>query len=1224
MRLARAHRALGALLVVALIGVSFPGASAKSPDLALSPTGVPAVDLRSVFFLDASTGFAAGSNGVIAKTTNGGENWVQVRGGTEDLRGVAFWSASQGVAVSFDRKALGTTDGGQTWTLLNGNVTPEPYLEYINVDRLALPPGPTNFVGLFVGGYNPFGGLPYVPEQAWRTEGNGGAYWGSQPVLRPCRYPDPEGETGGDPVGKGEFFGADFVDASRGWVVGADYFPAVTTATVYATTNGGVSWYQQSVGAPVALRDVSFATTTTGVAVSAQGRVFYTSNGGSTWSEGSSPVTSTLNAVEMIDASVGWAVGAGGVILKTTNGGQTWTQVASPTANDLYDLTAFGSRAWAVGRYGTIVLTEDGATWRRPQPDVTPPVVTSLTSPTHPSETAWYANASPSFSWSATDPAGVVGYSYALDRSPDTVPPAAVATTSVSAAFSGLSSGEWWFHLRAVDGYGNWSPPSHLKVRIDVTSPVTLDDAASLYPGDATITLAPSDAHAGVALTRWTLDGTPGTGTTVSASADGTHTLSYASVDAVGNAEATKTVQFVIDRVLPAVVGLESSTHPVAASWYTATAASFSWEASSNVGVAGYSYELSADPACVPDEVVDTSSPSASVSVPGEGVWYFCVRAEDVLGRWGGTQRRTVRVDLTPPATTDDHSAVCTATPCAVNLHAADALSGVSVTRWVLDGVPGTGSTVVASADGTHTLAYASVDFAGNVETTKTVQFLIDATPPSLTVSSPSHPSEAVWYRLDDAVLSWNAADANGVAGYSYALDQIPGTVPDTSVDATATSIAFSDLPTGEHWFHVRAVDAYGTWSAPQHRKIRVDVDPPATWANVNALYEGSAAIVLSPDDGSGSGVASTWWSLNGGTRVYGTAVNVTTLGAYELAYGSMDVAGNVEGTRTALFEVVRPTGSTPTSVPVQGATRIATAIEASKLAFPQGAPAVVIATARNWPDALGGSALAGAAGGPVLLTEPTALPAEVAAEVARLGASKAYIVGGTGAVSSAVATALAGVVGQGNVVRVSGPDRYATARAVAAQAVALQGAAYDGTAFLATGANFPDALGAGPLAAAKGRPIYLVDPKTGADAVLISAMKAAGVTHAVALGGGSVVSTSAVNAVAAGVPCSTERWWGADRYVTAAAVAQKSAEAGLSWNGVGIATGENFPDALSAGASLGRLGSVLLLTRTASLPDPTRTALAENKRFISKVRFFGGTGAVSQMVRNAVLRAIK
>ncbi len=65
----------------------------------------------------------------------------------------------------------------------------------------------------------------------------------------------------------------------------------------------------------------------------------------------------------------------------------------------------------------------------------------------------------------------------------------------------------------------------------------------------------------------------------------------------------------------------------------------------------------------------------------------------------------------------------------------------------------------------------------------------------------------------------------------------------------------------------------------------------------------------------------------------------------------------------------------------VAGSTRYTTAIEASKLAFPNGATGVVIATGENWPDALGGSALAGAVDGPLLLTKHDALPAAVMAE---------------------------------------------------------------------------------------------------------------------------------------------------------------------------------------------------------------------------------------------------
>lgn len=312
--------------------------------------------------------------------------------------------------------------------------------------------------------------------------------------------------------------------------------------------------------------------------------------------------------------------------------------------------------------------------------------------------------------------------------------------------------------------------------------------------------------------------------------------------------------------------------------------------------------------------------------------------------------------------------------------------------------------------------------------------------------------------------------------------------------------------------------------------------------------------------------------------------------------------------------------------VSVAGADRVSTALAASKMAFANGgAEAVVVATAYNWPDALGGAALAGAAGGPVLLTPRDSLPDAVAAEIARLGAKKAYVLGGTGAVSSDVEAALKSQLGQDNVERLWGADRYETARKVAAECVELKGAAYDGTAFLATGANYPDALGASPAAAAKGWPIFLVDPRAGADAALVSAMQNAGVKQAIVLGGTGAVSDSVETDVGSKVRCCTDRWAGADRYSTAAVIADRSVRAGLAYDGgLGIATGEDFPDALAAGPLLARSGSVLLLTRSASLPEPTRAALVTHKLEIPVVRFFGGPGAISQAARDAVLQALK
>lgn len=300
-------------------------------------------------------------------------------------------------------------------------------------------------------------------------------------------------------------------------------------------------------------------------------------------------------------------------------------------------------------------------------------------------------------------------------------------------------------------------------------------------------------------------------------------------------------------------------------------------------------------------------------------------------------------------------------------------------------------------------------------------------------------------------------------------------------------------------------------------------------------------------------------------------------------------------------------------SVRAGGANRYETAVAISEAGFPNGAGTVVIATGTNWPDALGGSALAGAVGGPILLTDPNGLTPIVADEIERLGATDAYILGGYEAVSMAVENDLEALL-DGYVQRLGGADRYGTSKAIAVEAIGIMGYAYDGTVCVATGANYPDALSAAPLAAGLGWPIVLANPATGA------MYKPADMTSAVVLGGTSAVP-SAVEAdlnalLGAGA---VVREGGANRYETATLIATHGTHMGLLWNGVGIASGEAFPDALAGGAALGAMRTVLLLTPPASLDSYASAALDANKAEIDGVHFLGGTSAVSTGVEASV-----
>ena len=330
----------------------------------------------------------------------------------------------------------------------------------------------------------------------------------------------------------------------------------------------------------------------------------------------------------------------------------------------------------------------------------------------------------------------------------------------------------------------------------------------------------------------------------------------------------------------------------------------------------------------------------------------------------------------------------------------------------------------------------------------------------------------------------------------------------------------------------------------------------------------------------------------------------------------SSDASNLVDGDSNTFTDVfITPTGPRE-YVRVAGINRYLTAVEASKRAYPKDGETeyVVIATGRNWPDALGGSALAGVLDGPLLLTGPTALPTDVVTEIVRLGTTKAYILGGEGAVGAGVEIELASLLGASNVTRLAGADRYTTAKKVADEVIALQGISYDKIALVATGGNYPDALAGSPLAAANGWPILLAHPTR--DTLYVPGS----VDEVVVLGGTGAVS-SQVESDLKGLLGSgaVVRKGGSDRYGTAALVAEYGVAQGASWDSVGVATGQNFPDALSGGAMIGSRGSVLLLTRTSTLSDPAESRLEDNADAVGTLHIIGGTGAVSQSVEESI-----
>ncbi|MCL2504206.1 MAG: cell wall-binding repeat-containing protein [Coriobacteriia bacterium] len=144
--------------------------------------------------------------------------------------------------------------------------------------------------------------------------------------------------------------------------------------------------------------------------------------------------------------------------------------------------------------------------------------------------------------------------------------------------------------------------------------------------------------------------------------------------------------------------------------------------------------------------------------------------------------------------------------------------------------------------------------------------------------------------------------------------------------------------------------------------------------------------------------------------------------------------------------------------------------------------PAAFITTGLNFPDALAASPIAYAKSRPILLTAPNKLSEHTRMALDTSDVYDTIILGDTRAVSASVETSLTTLLGGGTHLRISGANRYGTARAVATYA-RMNGLSYENTV-IATGENFPDALAGGALAA-RLRTVLMLTPTKTLDAEL-------------------------------------------------------------------------------------------------------------------------------------------
>ena len=87
---------------------------------------------RHFFFLNETISYICGFNGIILKSTDGGNTWSTLNSGvTSTLYSIHFVSPLIGFAVGDNSTIIKTTDGGQTWTPSTSSEITSSYLHSV-------------------------------------------------------------------------------------------------------------------------------------------------------------------------------------------------------------------------------------------------------------------------------------------------------------------------------------------------------------------------------------------------------------------------------------------------------------------------------------------------------------------------------------------------------------------------------------------------------------------------------------------------------------------------------------------------------------------------------------------------------------------------------------------------------------------------------------------------------------------------------------------------------------------------------------------------------------------------------------------------------------------------------------------------------------------------------------------------------------------------------------
>ena len=467
-------------------------------------------------------------------------------------------------------------------------------------------------------------------------------------------------------------------------------------------------------------------------------------------------------------------------------------------------------------------------------------------------------------------------------------------------------------------------------LRLTVTLGGTADDVTA---GVATVAFE-YDNGGGWQLISTDSDGSDGwsasLNTTLPATPDGLYAFRLTATDRAGNQETSQIGGRRIDNTAPTASFTDPGPYLMGAVQLSASAT----DGGSGIDVVRFERSPAGSGGpwtqVGPDASLSGGSWRTTWNTNPDGLYDLRVVVDDLAGNRTIDVVASRRVDNTAPVTTDDAAPGRHNTDQTVTLSRSDAGSGPSATQYRVRPpggsfgawLSGTSVTILASAgDGVWTIEYFSTDAAGNVESVKSTDVLIDTTGPTGTVTDPSSflrglvtltataddPTDVSSVKFEYAPAGTSAwtqigTDLTANGSDEYTIDWDTTTVADIAYDLQVTFLDSLGNPTVQSLAGKTVDNELPTiaLTAPPAGAVRRNVI--AITANAADGVSGMREVRFEVKPAGAAGFSQV--DVDNGSSPYSTAWDSTASpdGPTDLRVIAVDQAGNLRSATTTIF----------------------------------------------------------------------------------------------------------------------------------------------------------------------------------------------------------------------------------------------------------------------------------------------------------------------------------